>query len=171
MSDKHKLTESFIDQRRLEVRVGDDVVYVPGPVVERLGSEVKVKAGWLTVSKVKEIRWFPDTGFAYIGNTMHVVLEDGSVHEGDSENSGFGLMKLATEPVKTMPREVRCIGGPLDGHLEELPGREQMRPGDVRNFLNSVTLDGVWAIGNEQYRMGDDGNLHYVGFMPRENIA
>jgi hypothetical protein len=86
---------SIFDTRKQEIWIGHEVVYLPKLDVIQDIHMVTVRTKGMEVSKVKDIRELPGTGWAEIGNTIEVELEDGTILKGDAENGGWGCLKLS----------------------------------------------------------------------------
>lgn len=97
--------ESIPDPRGHDIKVGDMVVYAGPPVHHRAyededGQLVNItRRGDLRFSKVKSILGDDYGGWAEAGRKIYVELEDGHKTWGDSENGGYGIMRLSEPKV------------------------------------------------------------------------
>lgn len=97
---------TIFDCRGKDIAVGDTVCYVSRPEIHRQSfGNFNIIAGLLIHSKVVDIEHFPGTGFAEIGDTIKVRLENGYVATGDAENGGWGLWKLEQDDRATIDRD------------------------------------------------------------------
>lgn len=90
------MSDHPLDSRHCDLKVGDEVVYLALHEVKDFyyDGKLHITLPRMVVSKITEITFGPGTGFAECGTPIHIALADGTILHGESENGGYGCLKL-----------------------------------------------------------------------------